>query len=162
MPTEQKVEQAWETPSLEEIPKISKMHVEAMEQTDDDMVLGPGRHEARAPHDDRPEVGGSRTRSRSPTWNDPDGNRIVVASYAGARWPPHAWYLNLADRDANPRVPREGGKAASSPRCPRSSKETTTSARGALLVEDRAWYADYQAKTDRRIPLVRLPETPSA
>ena len=27
------------------------------------------------------------------------------------------------------------------------------------LVEDRAWYADYQAKTARRIPLVGLPET---
>ena len=29
----------------------------------------------------------------------------------------------------------------------------------ALLVADRAWYDDYQAKTSRRIPLVRLPET---
>jgi hypothetical protein len=27
------------------------------------------------------------------------------------------------------------------------------------LTADRAWYNDYQAKTDRRIPLVRLPET---
>jgi hypothetical protein len=27
------------------------------------------------------------------------------------------------------------------------------------LTADRAWYVDYQAKTDRRIPLVRLPET---
>ena len=27
------------------------------------------------------------------------------------------------------------------------------------LVEDRAWYTDYQAKTERRIPLVGLPET---
>jgi hypothetical protein len=28
-----------------------------------------------------------------------------------------------------------------------------------LLTADRAWYDNYQAKTDRRIPLVRLPET---
>ena len=28
-----------------------------------------------------------------------------------------------------------------------------------LLTADRAWYNDYQAKTDRQIPLVRLPET---
>ena len=28
-----------------------------------------------------------------------------------------------------------------------------------LLVEDRAWYDSYRAKTDRRLPLVRLPET---
>ena len=29
----------------------------------------------------------------------------------------------------------------------------------ALLVEDRAWYADYQKRTDRTIPLVRLVES---
>jgi hypothetical protein len=27
------------------------------------------------------------------------------------------------------------------------------------MLEDRAWYADYQAKTERVIPLVRLAET---
>ena len=27
------------------------------------------------------------------------------------------------------------------------------------LTEDRAWYNDYQARTSRRIPLVRLPES---
>ena len=30
-----------------------------------------------------------------------------------------------------------------------------------LLTADRAWYNDYQAKTDRRIPLVRLAEKTS-
>ncbi|MBN2622699.1 MAG: nitroreductase family deazaflavin-dependent oxidoreductase, partial [Acidimicrobiales bacterium] len=29
----------------------------------------------------------------------------------------------------------------------------------ALLTADRAWYDTYQGKTERRIPLVRLPET---
>ena len=29
----------------------------------------------------------------------------------------------------------------------------------ARLTTDRAWYDDYQARTDRRIPLVALPET---
>ena len=29
----------------------------------------------------------------------------------------------------------------------------------ALLNVDRAWYDTYQGKTDRQIPLVRLPET---
>ena len=28
-----------------------------------------------------------------------------------------------------------------------------------LFTADRAWYNDYQAKTNRRIPLIRLPET---
>ena len=27
------------------------------------------------------------------------------------------------------------------------------------MLVDRAWYADYQSKTDRTIPLVRLAET---
>ena len=29
----------------------------------------------------------------------------------------------------------------------------------ALLTADRAWYGDYQARTERRIPLVGLPES---
>src|SRR5439155_25505861 len=38
-----------------------------------------------------------------PVWYDDEGNRIVVASYAGNDKHPH-WYLNLADKDANPEV----------------------------------------------------------
>src|SRR5207253_442304 len=38
MATEQRVEQQWETPSYDEIPVISKMHVQAMETSDADEV----------------------------------------------------------------------------------------------------------------------------
>ena len=37
-PTDQHVEQVWETPSHEEIVDLTKVHVEAMEITNDDMV----------------------------------------------------------------------------------------------------------------------------
>ena len=36
--SDQKVDQAWETPSHDEIIELTKMHVAAMEVTDDDLV----------------------------------------------------------------------------------------------------------------------------
>jgi deazaflavin-dependent oxidoreductase (nitroreductase family) len=156
MPTEQHVEQAWETPSLEEIPVISKMHVGAMEQSDDDAVWD----QAGMKHVLLTTVGrksGNEHKVALPTWNDADGHRIVVASYAGAPGHP-AWYLNLTDRSANPevRVKVQGGEFWSVPEILEGDDYDRT---WALLVDDRAWYTNYQAKTDRRIPLVRLPET---
>ena len=38
MATDQKVEQEWETPSHDEIPNITKMHVEYLEMSNDDAV----------------------------------------------------------------------------------------------------------------------------
>ena len=156
MPTDQKVEQAWETPSLDEIPKISKMHVDAMEQTDDDMVWD----QAGMKHVLLTTVGrksGQEHKVALPTWNDPEGNRIVVASFAGAPGHP-AWYLNLADRDVNPevRVRVQGGAYVSEPEILEGDEYDRI---WALLVDDRDWYSNYQSRTDRRIPLVRLPET---
>ena len=156
MPTEQHVEQAWETPPLDEIPKISKMHVDAMEQTDDDMVWD----QAGMKHVLLTTVGrrsGTQHKVALPTWNDPDGCRVVVASFAGAPGHP-AWYLNLADRDANPEVHVrvQGGEYYSAPEILAGDEYDRI---WALLVDDRDWYGNYQAKTDRRIPLVRLPET---
>jgi hypothetical protein len=98
----QKVEQVWETPSLEEIPVISKMHVEAMESSDDDMVwVQAGMHHVVVRTIGRKS--GNEHKVALPTWRDPDGHRIVVASYAGAPQHP-SWFLNLRDRDANPEV----------------------------------------------------------
>ena len=37
-PTEQHVEQIWDTPSRPEIVELTKTHVQAMEMTDDDLV----------------------------------------------------------------------------------------------------------------------------
>ena len=156
MPTDQKVEQAWETPTLDEIPKISKMHVDAMEQTDDDMVWD----QAGMKHVLLTTVGrksGKEHKVALPTWNDPDGHRIVVASNAGAPGHP-SWYLNLTDVDANPEVPVrvQGGAYVSVPEILDGDDYDRI---WALLVDDRAWYTDYQTKCERRIPLVRLPET---
>ena len=133
MATEQKVEQVWDTPSEEEIPKITKMHVSAMETTDDDAVwVQVGMHHVLV--------------------------RTVVASFAGAEKHP-AWFLNLRDREANPEVlvRVQGGEFWSVPDILEEGDEHDRL--WALMIEDRAWYADYQAKTERTIPLVRLPET---
>jgi deazaflavin-dependent oxidoreductase (nitroreductase family) len=152
----QKVEQVWETPSLEEIPVISKMHVEAMESSDDDMVwVQAGMHHVVVRTIGRKS--GKEHKVALPTWRDPHGNRIVVASYAGAPQDP-SWFLNLRDRDANPEVlcRVQGGAFWSRPEILEGDDYDRT---WTGLVADRAWYTDYQAKTARRIPLVRLPET---
>ncbi|MFI5040347.1 MAG: nitroreductase/quinone reductase family protein [Acidimicrobiales bacterium] len=160
MSESQKVEQAWETPSLDEIPKLSKMHVGAMEQTDDDMVwVQAGMHHVLL------RVVGRRTGGEQkvalPFWRDPEGNRIVVASFAGAPRHP-AWLLNLQDRAANPEVlcRVQGGRQFWSAAEILEGDDYERTWQG--LTADRAWYIDYQAKTDRRIPLVRLPETRTA
>jgi len=153
----QKVVQAWDTPSHDEIPKLSKMHVAAMEQSDDDMIwVQAGMHHVLL------RVIGRRTGNEQkvalPFWRDADGNRIVVASYAGSAQHP-AWFVNLEDRTANPevlcRVQGSGQFWSKAEILDGDDYARTWEA----LTADRAWYNDYQAKTERRIPLVRLPET---
>lgn len=157
MTEDQRVEQVWETPGLDDIVELTKTHVEAMETSDDDLVwVQAGMHHVLLHTVGRKS--GREHKVALPTWNDPDGHRIVVASYAGAPGHP-AWYLNLSDRTANPRVRCRVQHGAFW-----SDHEILTG--GAerdrlwdLLVRDRAWYADYQAGTDRTIALVRLPES---
>jgi deazaflavin-dependent oxidoreductase (nitroreductase family) len=159
MTESQKVEQAWETPSHDEIPKISKMHVQAMEMTDSDEVwVQAGMHHVLVHTVGRKS--GTVHKVALPTWRDPNGHRIVVASYAGATAHP-SWYLNLRDREANPEVRCrvQGREFWSVPEILHGDDYTTT---WDLLCADRAWYNDYQGRTERRIPLVRLPETRSA
>jgi deazaflavin-dependent oxidoreductase (nitroreductase family) len=156
MTESQHVEQVWETPPLDEIPKLSHAHVDAMEQSDDDMIW----QQAGMHHVLLRTVGrttGQQHRVALPTWRDPSGRRIVVASFAGAEQHPH-WYRNLEDRDANPEVfvRVQGGQYWSVPVILTGDEYDRT---WAQLVTDRAWYQNYQAKTDRRIPLVALPET---
>jgi len=152
----QRVEQAWETPSLEEIPVITKGHVSGMEASDDDAVwVVSGMQHVLLRTVGRKS--GTEHKVALPTWCDPAGHRIVVASFAGA--PAHpSWYLNLSDRTANPEVlcRVQGGQYWSVPEILEGDERART---WDLLVADRAWYQDYQDKTDRAIPLVRLPET---
>jgi len=153
----QKVEQNFETPSYDEIPHISRGHVAAMEQSDDDAVwiIGGGQHMILLRVIGRRS--GNEQKVALPFWRDPDGHRIVVASFAGAPQHP-AWFLNLQDRRANPEVlcRVQGGQFWSVPEILDGDDYTRT---WAALTADRAWYTDYQANTDRRIPLVRLAET---
>jgi deazaflavin-dependent oxidoreductase (nitroreductase family) len=156
MTESQKVEQAWETPSLEEIPVITKGHVAALETTDaDEAWVLAGMHHIVIRTIGRKS--GNEHKVALPTWKDADGNRIVVASFAGAPQHP-SWYLNIADREANPEVlcRVQHGQFWSVPEILEGDEYDRT---WAALVADRAWYQDYQAKTDRRIPLVRFPET---
>jgi deazaflavin-dependent oxidoreductase (nitroreductase family) len=151
----QRVEQQWETPPRSEIPVLSAAHVAAMEASDDDSVwLLAGMH-----HVVLQTVGrrtGKTHKVALPTWRDPDGHRIVVASFSGAPRDP-AWYLNLSDRAANQTVlcRVQHGEYWTEPQILTGDERERI---WALLVADRAWYADYQAATDRQIPLVRLAE----
>jgi deazaflavin-dependent oxidoreductase (nitroreductase family) len=156
MTESQKVEQVWETPPLDEIPKLSRAHVDAMEVTQDEAVWQQaGMHHVLLRTIGR--TSGREHKVALPTWFDPEGRRVVVASFAGAAQHP-AWYLNLSDRSSNPEV-----RCRVQDRQFWSEPEILDGAEydriWTLLVADRAWYANYQQKTDRRIPLVRLPET---
>ena len=97
----------------------------------------------------------------SPLIYEADGDRfIVIASMGGAPNHPQ-WYRNLEDRAANPEVlcRVQGGRYWSAPVILTGDVYDRT---WALLTADRAWYQTYQGKTDRRIPLVALPQTRAA
>lgn len=157
-PTDQYVEQVWETPPPDEIVRLTAAHVDAMETIDDvdEVWQQAGMHHVLLRTIGRKS--GNEHRVALPTWFDPEGRRIVVASFAGAKEHP-SWYLNLADRTANPEVRCrvQGGREFWSEHEILEGDEYDRI--WGMLVADRAWYDTYQAKTERRIPLVRLPET---
>ncbi len=135
---------------------LTRAHVEAMESSDDDAVwVQAGMHHVLLRTVGRRS--GKEHKVALPTWRDPGGHRIVVASFAGASGDP-AWFLNLSDRAVNPEVlcRVQHGTYWSVPEVPEADEYAEL---WELLNADRAWYKTYQAKTDRRIPLVRLPET---
>ena len=153
MTESQHVEMLWETPSVDVIPTISKQHVEAMETVDDPNVwLVAGMHHVLLQTIGRKS--GNAHKVALPFWRDPDGHPILVASFAGSPQNP-AWYLNISDRAANPEVlvRDAGGSWYADPVDLDGDDYDKT---WAALTADRAWYRDYQAKTSRRIPLVRL------
>ena len=156
MSESQKVEQAWATPSHDEIIALTKQHVGAMETMDLDVVwVQAGMHHVLLSTVGRKS--GTTHKVALPFWRDANGQRIVVASFAGAPADP-SWFVNMSDRSANPEVlcRVQNGRFWSVPEILEGEDYSTT---WAALNADRAWYNDYQAKTERRIPLVRLPET---
>lgn len=89
-----------------------------------------------------------------PIWLDADGAPIVVASYAGAQRHP-AWFHNLRDRTVNPTVAVVNRADRYDARAEVLEGDVRNEAWDAL-VADRPFYADYQAGTDRTIPLVKF------
>ncbi len=155
-PSDQRVEQEWETPSHEEIPTITKMHVAGMEATNaDEAWVVAGMHHVIIHTIGRKS--GNEHKVSLPVWKDPQGLRIVVASFAGHDQHP-SWFVNLRDRTANPqvRVRSQHHDYWCEPEILEGDDYAQT---WAALTADRAWYNDYQARTERTIPLVRLPET---
>jgi deazaflavin-dependent oxidoreductase (nitroreductase family) len=76
---------------------------------------------------------------------------LIVASKGGADEPP-AWYLNLqADPDVQVRLPGETFKATA-----RTADSQEKPAMWATMAAAWPAYDDYQAKTDREIPIVVL------
>lgn len=139
-------------PPRDEIPAISRMHVEAMESTDDDAAwVIAGMHHVVVRTIGRKS--GAEHKVALPFWREPAGHPIVVASFSGAPQHP-AWFLNL---EAQPEVlVRVQGRSfwADAVILDGDDYDTTWAA----LTHDRAWYNDYQTRTDRRLPLVRLVE----
>lgn len=147
--------EAFDTPERSTIRGTTKEHVAAMERSNADSVwilsgmrllylrtIGWRSGEVR--------------KAALPLWFDADDHPIVVASYAGAPGHP-GWYLNLEDRKANPEVyvriqAREYWSV------PEILEGDEYASIWEALTSDRPFYRDYQALTERRIPLVRLAE----
>jgi len=154
-PSDQK-NQPFDEPPLSEIPGISRMHVAGMEATNDDMVwIGAGMHQLLLRTVGRKS--GKEHKVALPYWVDDDGHRVVVASFAGHEKHP-AWYLNLADRTANPKVQiRLQNREpfwADAQILEGDDYDTTWAA----LTADRPYYSDYQSRTSRKLPVVRFIE----
>jgi deazaflavin-dependent oxidoreductase (nitroreductase family) len=143
------------TPSRDEIVAISHKHVSMMETSDsDDVWVWVGMHHVLLHTIGRRS--GNEHKVALPFWRDPDGNRIVVASFAGEPKDP-SWFVNLADKTANPevKVRVQGGLFWADGQILDGEDYTRI---WDLLVVDRPHYSDYKTKTDRTIPLVRLLE----
>jgi deazaflavin-dependent oxidoreductase (nitroreductase family) len=126
-----------------------------MEQSDDDMVwIGAGMHQLMLCTVGRKT--GNEHRVALPYWFDDNGDRIVVASFAGAPQHP-AWYLNITDRSKNAEVlvKVQDGAFWAEPEILDGDEYARI---WDALTEDRTYYRDYQTRTTRRIPLVRLVE----
>ena len=146
----------FEEPPRDQIPTISRMHVEAGEQSDSDEIwVGAGMNQVIVQTVGRKS--GKTHKIMVPYWVDENGHRIVVASYAGG--PKHpAWFHNLSDKSANPEImirERQHRYWSDAEVLDGDDYERTWAA----LTADRPFYLDYQSRCERRIPLIRLPET---
>ena len=143
----------FDEPPREQIPVRTREHVAAMEASDaDEIWFVAGMHHLLLQSVGRRS--GKPQKAALPYWLDAGGHPIVVASYAGS--PSHpAWYLNLRDRRANPellvRMQRESFWAQAQDLAGDDYRRTWDA-----MVEDRPFYVDYQSRTTRKLPLIRL------
>lgn len=146
----------FDEPAFGDIAGVSKMHVGGMKVTDDDMVwIGAGMKQLMLRTVGRKS--GNEHEVALPYWIDEDGERIVVASYAGNTSHP-AWYLNLTDTGRNGEVFVKTQQAEFWAEPVVLSGDTRARV-WSELVADRPFYADYQSRCpDRELPLVKLVE----
>lgn len=158
MPDDEKVvEKSWADYGPADLPPMTRQHVAALEADPDD----PGWNLADMPNLILRTIGrksGNEHKVAMCYWRDEEGVPVVVASFAGSPTHP-AWYLNLADRKANPEV------------LVRTQRHDYWSVPEIILDGDaydelwaklmrfRPWYAEYKDKTTRKFPLIRLVES---
>lgn len=153
MPEDQRAE-TFKTPPIPEIPGITRRHVAHLETTTDESAWT----RAGMRHLVLRTIGrksGKAHKVALPYWCDTDGNRIIAASFAGNEKNP-AWFHNLSDKSANPTVwlkDRQEEADVEALVLEGEDYERTWEA----LCQDRPFYRAYQAKCERRIPLIRLP-----
>ncbi|MCA9511327.1 MAG: nitroreductase/quinone reductase family protein [Myxococcota bacterium] len=156
--SDQKSEE-FETPDRAAIPGITRAHVAEMEASNDDAVwvrAGMAHMLVRT----LGRKSGREHKVALPYWLDAQGRPVVVGSYAGAPQHP-AWYLNLADRSANPEVFCRFQHEDFWARADVLDGDEYRAVWDALTT-DRAYYRDYQKLTERRLPLVRFAKLRSA
>ena len=83
-----------------------------------------------------------------------DGSRLIVASAAGAPGNP-AWYYNLAANPDQVRIDVDGQTVAVRAEQLHGAERATAWER---IVEAAPRFAEYQVKTDRELPVIRLVE----
>ncbi len=151
----QRIEQFWDTPTHDQIVEISHAHVEALEASNEDNVWQQvGMH-----HIILTTIGrrsGKEHKCALPIWRDEDGHRVVVGSFAGADKEPD-WLANLRDQASNSEVKirTQNSEYISTPEILEGLERDLL---WNQLCEDRAWYNDYQERTERVIPLIRFSE----
>jgi len=145
----------FDTPERGKIPGITRGHVAAMEASDGEpesvwvsfnmshlLLRTIGRRSGRV------------HKVALPYWRDSDGVPVVVGSYAGAAKHP-AWYLNLTDRGANPELYVKERRTEYWAEAQILEGEEYASVWD-RMIPDRSYYQDYQALTERKLPLIRL------
>ncbi|MFE6864107.1 nitroreductase/quinone reductase family protein [Nocardia sp. NPDC057668] len=142
-------------PEVQRLIELGRKHVMGMEYTDAEQVwISSGMEHLLLRTVGRKS--GKPHKVALPFWIDSTGCRVVVASFVGAPRHP-AWYWNLTDSEANAkvRVKLRSGELLARPEI---VEEPEYHRLWDALTTDREFYRDYQSRTERRIPLVRLHE----